>query len=76
MMESGHEERHTHEERSSLFAVLFPNGFAGEDVLVEIAPEGYPQSTQQIRIVHGELRGRQADWHDRAGLSVRWSHKE
>ena len=39
------EERYADEECGSLFAVLFPNGFAGEDVLAEVAPEGYPQST-------------------------------
>src|SRR5438093_11817792 len=39
------EERFTDEECASLFAVLFPNGFAGEDVLAEIAPEGWSQST-------------------------------
>ena len=38
------EERYSDEECGSLFAALFPNGFAGEDVLPEIAPEGYPQS--------------------------------
>ena len=40
-----HEERYTDAECASLFAALFPHGFAGEDVLAEIAPEGYPQST-------------------------------
>src|SRR5215467_5028917 len=38
-------QRHyTDEECDKLFAVLFPNGFAGEDVLAEIAPEGWAQS--------------------------------
>ena len=31
-------------ECDELFAILFPNGFAGENVLAEIAPEGWPQS--------------------------------
>lgn len=39
------EECYSEAECESLFAVLFPNGFAGEDVLVEIAPEGGSQST-------------------------------
>jgi hypothetical protein len=42
---AGPEERYTDTECDSLFAVLFPNGFGGEDVLAEIAPEGWPQST-------------------------------
>src|SRR5437867_10465667 len=40
-----HEERYSDEECDKLFAVLFPNGFAGEDVLAEIAPEGWAQSS-------------------------------
>ena len=39
------EKCYTEGECDKLFAVLFPNGFAGEDVLAEIAPEGWPQST-------------------------------
>jgi hypothetical protein len=38
------EKRYTDEECDKLFAVLFPNGFAGEDVLAEVAPEGWAQS--------------------------------
>jgi hypothetical protein len=38
-------ERYTHEECLTLFASLFPNGFFGEDVLAEIAPEGWTDST-------------------------------
>jgi len=34
------EELYTDRECENLFASLFPNGFAGEDVLAEIAPEG------------------------------------
>src|SRR6266487_3479420 len=40
----GPEEHYTDAECDKLFAVLFPNGFAGEDVLAEIAPEGWAQS--------------------------------
>ncbi len=39
------EKCHTEGESDKLFAGLFPNGFAGEDVLAEIAPEGWSQST-------------------------------
>jgi hypothetical protein len=45
MMENEHDKRYTDEECVNLFAVLFPDGFAGKDVLAEIAPQGYPQST-------------------------------
>src|SRR6266849_5202795 len=38
-------EWYTEGECDKLFAVLFPNGFAGEDVLTEVAPEGWAQST-------------------------------
>jgi len=38
-------ERYTGEECLTLFACLFPKGFAGEDVLAEIAPEGWMDST-------------------------------
>jgi len=39
------DQRYTHEECLTLFACLFPKGFAGEDVLAEIAPEGWMDST-------------------------------
>jgi hypothetical protein len=35
---------YTDKECEELFAGLFPDGFAGEDVLTEIAPEGWEQS--------------------------------
>jgi hypothetical protein len=38
-------ERYTDEECLTLFAGLFPKGFAGEDILAEIAPEGWIDST-------------------------------
>jgi hypothetical protein len=38
-------ERYTDGECLTLFASLFPKGFAGEDVLAEIAPEGWMDST-------------------------------
>jgi hypothetical protein len=38
-------ERYTDAECETLFASLFPMGFAGKDVLEEIAPEGWPDST-------------------------------
>jgi hypothetical protein len=38
-------QRYTDEECLTLFASLFPKGFAGEDVLAEIAPEGWMDST-------------------------------
>lgn len=41
----GPEERYTDEKCDSLFVALFPNGLAGEDVLAEIAPEGWSRST-------------------------------
>src|SRR2546425_6732523 len=37
-------EWYTEGECDKLFAVLFPNGFAGEDVLAEVTPEGWSQS--------------------------------
>lgn len=37
--------RYTNAECHTLFASLFPMGFAGKDVLEEIAPEGWPDST-------------------------------
>ena len=37
-------ERYTDEECLSLFARLFPKGFAGEDILAEIALEGWIDS--------------------------------
>ena len=71
------EERFTDEECASLFAVLFPNGFAGQDVLAEIAPEGYPQSTLRFAFhptldqVHWEC----VQFHRNLG-SWPWSNKE
>jgi hypothetical protein len=41
-METSQNERLT--ELRALFDGLFPNGFAGPDVLAELAPEGWPQS--------------------------------
>jgi len=38
-------ECYTHEECLTLFASLFPVGFAGQDILAEIAPEGWLDST-------------------------------
>jgi hypothetical protein len=38
-------EWYTEGESDKLFAVLFPNGFAGDDVLAEIVPEGWSQLT-------------------------------
>ena len=38
------EKWYTEGESDKLFAALFPNGFAGENVLAEIATEGWPQS--------------------------------
>ncbi len=38
------EKWYTEGESDKVFAALFPNGFAGEDVLAEIAPEGWSQS--------------------------------
>ena len=40
--------RYTDAECQTLFASLFPSGFAGRDVLEEIAPEGWPHSTLQF----------------------------
>src|SRR5437867_3970142 len=42
------EKWYTRGESDKLFAALFPSGFAGEDVLAEIAPEGWSQSTLQF----------------------------
>jgi hypothetical protein len=39
------DEYYTHEECLALFADLFPKGFAGQDILTEIAPEGWTDST-------------------------------
>jgi hypothetical protein len=33
-------ERYTDTECAGLFEALFPDGFAGEDVLAEVTPEG------------------------------------
>jgi hypothetical protein len=38
-------ERHTDAELNALFDQLFPHGFAGADVLDEIAPDGWEQSS-------------------------------
>ena len=40
-----HKERYTEGECLPLFACLFPKGFAGEDILAEIAPERWMDST-------------------------------
>lgn len=45
MQSEDFEQRYTDEECEDLFAFLFPNGFSGEDVLAEIAPEGWERST-------------------------------
>ena len=45
MSEKEPKERYTDEECLTLFAGLFPQGFAGDDVLAEIAPEGWMDST-------------------------------
>jgi hypothetical protein len=43
-MEGRNAERLADSELRSLFDSLFPNGFAGQDVLAEIAPEGWERS--------------------------------
>ena len=45
MCEKEPTKRYSDAECQTLFATLFPAGFAGEDVLKEIAPEGWPHST-------------------------------
>ena len=47
-------QRYTDEECLTLFASLFPKGFAGEDVLAEIAPEGWMDSTLHF-VFHATL---------------------
>ncbi|MGB8457784.1 MAG: hypothetical protein WCE50_08700 [Candidatus Acidiferrum sp.] len=51
--------RYTDAECQTLFASLFPAGFAGKDVLEEIAPEGWPDSTLQF-VFHPTLE--QVHW--------------
>ena len=51
--------RYTDAECQTLFAFLFPAGFAGKDVLEEIAPEGWPDSTLQF-VFHPTLE--QVHW--------------
>ncbi|PYU38585.1 MAG: hypothetical protein DMG56_24595 [Acidobacteria bacterium] len=48
MCEKEPTERYSDAECQTLFASLFPAGFAGKDVLKEIAPEGWPHSTLQF----------------------------
>jgi hypothetical protein len=48
MSEKELRKRLTDAECRTLFASLFPAGFAGKDVLEEIAPEGWPDSTLQF----------------------------
>src|ERR1700730_19121271 len=48
MCEKEPTKRYSDAECQTLFATLFPAGFAGEDVLKEIAPEGWPHSTLQF----------------------------
>jgi hypothetical protein len=48
MCEKKPTKRYSDAECQTLFATLFPAGFAGEDVLKEIAPEGWPHSTLQF----------------------------
>ena len=61
----------------TLFASLFPMGFAGKDVLEEIAPEGWPDSTlhfvfhptlEQVHRERVQLRRNLRNWP--------WSAKE
>lgn len=44
MIEDHRTERLTHRELDALFDRLFPHGFAGSDVIAEVAPEGWEQS--------------------------------
>jgi hypothetical protein len=53
------EKWYTEGESDKLFAVMFPNGFASEDVLAEIAPEGWSQSRLRF-VFHPTLD--QAHW--------------
>jgi hypothetical protein len=48
MCEKEPTKRYSDAECQTLFAPLFPAGFAGEDVLKEIAPEGWQHSTLQF----------------------------
>jgi hypothetical protein len=45
MSEEDFQEYYTSAESEALFRTLFPAGFSGEDVLREIAPEGWTEST-------------------------------
>jgi hypothetical protein len=42
------QQRYTDEECEELFTLLFPNGFAGKDVLEELAPVGWSQSPLRL----------------------------
>ena len=59
MCESELRKRYTEAECQTVFASLFPEGFAGKDVLEEIAPEGWPDSTLQF-VFHPTLE--QVHW--------------
>jgi hypothetical protein len=63
--------RCTEQECLTLFADLFPKGFAGEDVLAEIAPEGWADSTlhfvfhptlDQVHWEHVQLHRNLQEW--------------
>src|SRR5207244_12435606 len=54
MCEKEPTERYSDAECQTLFASLFPAGFARKDVLKEIAPEGWPHSTLQF-LFHSTL---------------------
>ncbi len=71
MSGKGPKERYTDEECLNLFACLFPKGFAGEDVLAEIAPEGWMDSTlhfvfhptlDQVHWEHVQLHRNMQEW--------------
>jgi hypothetical protein len=64
-------ERYTDAECQTLLVSLFPAGFAGKDVLEEIAPEGWPDSTlhfvfhptpEQVHWEHVQLDRRLQNW--------------
>jgi len=59
MCEKEPTKRYTDAECQTLFASLFPAGFAGKDVLKEIAPEGWLDSTLQF-VFHPTLE--QVHW--------------
>ena len=63
--------RYTDAECQTLFASLFPAGFAGKDVLEEIAPDGWPDSTlhfvfhptlEQVHWENVQLHRRLRNW--------------